>query len=322
MRTIILTRGLPASGKSTWARGELRAHPERWVRVNNDDIIDMLYGQAVSHTPETGKVLEELRESVIRTALRKGRDVIVDNTHLSGRSIKAVCDIAQSVGDVLVTVKTFPEKLDVCIARDAARPKPVGAPVIEGMWKKYGLKNGFSRAEDRYFEPIVEGPTAVQDPKLPEAIIVDLDGTAALIGDRNPYDASRCDEVDLPNVPVIETALTMHLHRGTKIVFVSGRDEKYRDPTVRFIEKHFRVRTPEPCDGSEPSLTTVTIPYELHMRPAGDTRKDTLIKKEIYEREVKGKVRVLFVLDDRDVVVAMWRKELGLSVFQVNYGCF
>jgi len=57
------------------------------------------------------------------------------------------------------------------------------------------------------------------------------------------------------------------------------------------------------------------------MRPAGDIRKDVLIKQEIYEREIKDKYNVLFVLDDRQSVVDGWRS-LGLTVFQVAEGQF
>ncbi len=64
------------------------------------------------------------------------------------------------------------------------------------------------------------------------------------------------------------------------------------------------------------------MPYSaLYMRPEGDTRKDVLIKQEIYEREVKGKYNVLFVLNDRQQVVDSWRA-LGLTVSQVAPGDF
>ncbi len=57
------------------------------------------------------------------------------------------------------------------------------------------------------------------------------------------------------------------------------------------------------------------------MRQEGDTRKDVLVKQEIYEREIKGRYNVLFVLDDRQQVVDGWRA-LGLTVFQVAPGDF
>jgi hypothetical protein len=58
------------------------------------------------------------------------------------------------------------------------------------------------------------------------------------------------------------------------------------------------------------------------MRRTGDRRKDSVVKRQMYERTVAGKYDVLFVLDDRNQVVDMWRKELNLACFQVDYGDF
>jgi adenylate cyclase class IV len=60
---------------------------------------------------------------------------------------------------------------------------------------------------------------------------------------------------------------------------------------------------------------------KLFMRQAGDNRDDRIVKREIYEREIKGRYNVRFVLDDRNKVVALWR-DLGLPCFQVADGDF
>lgn len=57
------------------------------------------------------------------------------------------------------------------------------------------------------------------------------------------------------------------------------------------------------------------------MRPENDYRKDTIIKREIYEKEILNKFNVLFVLDDRDCVVEQWR-DMGLTCLQVAEGDF
>lgn len=58
------------------------------------------------------------------------------------------------------------------------------------------------------------------------------------------------------------------------------------------------------------------------MRASEDYRKDAVIKKEIFKREIQNQFYVEFLLDDRNQVVDMWRKELQLACFQVNYGDF
>jgi hypothetical protein len=57
------------------------------------------------------------------------------------------------------------------------------------------------------------------------------------------------------------------------------------------------------------------------MRAEGDTRKDSIIKEEIYRAEIENKYNVLFVLDDRNQVVELWRR-LGLTCLQVAEGNF
>lgn len=58
------------------------------------------------------------------------------------------------------------------------------------------------------------------------------------------------------------------------------------------------------------------------MRQSKDFRKDSVIKKEIFESKIKDKYFIEFVLDDRHQVVDLWRKELKLTCFQMNYGSF
>lgn len=61
---------------------------------------------------------------------------------------------------------------------------------------------------------------------------------------------------------------------------------------------------------------------ELHMRRTGDERPDAVVKRELFERCVQPAYDVVAVFDDRNSVVAMWREELGLTVFQVAEGNF
>jgi hypothetical protein len=122
------------------------------------------------------------------------------------------------------------------------------------------------------------------------------------MGDRSPYDMTRVGE-DLPNHAVITAVRAMHAF-GHHIVFCSGRSEDARDLTEPWLAEHVGVR------------------YEaLFMRPTGDTRKDSIVKAEIFEREIRHRWAVTGVFDDRAQVVRMWRS-LGLTVFQVADGNF
>jgi hypothetical protein len=57
------------------------------------------------------------------------------------------------------------------------------------------------------------------------------------------------------------------------------------------------------------------------MRKTGDHRKDYVVKKEIHRKLIKPKYEVLFVLEDRNQAVNMWRQE-GLTCLQVAPGDF
>lgn len=134
-----------------------------------------------------------------------------------------------------------------------------------------------------------------------DVIIVDIDGTIALRGNRDPYDFNWVSQ-DKPNTPIVQ--LVKHLSDSTycELVFVSGRSEVCRKETTEWLEKHGFM-----------------YPI-LFMRKLNDFRADQIVKKEIYETEIFP-ARVWFVLDDRNRTVKIWR-ELGLTCLQVADGDF
>lgn len=139
----------------------------------------------------------------------------------------------------------------------------------------------------------------------PRAVLVDIDGTLALRrrgpGERSPFDWGRVGE-DLPNKPVVELVkLIAAGSRDMRVILVSGRDEVCRDRTVMWLDAQ-------------------GIGFDdLFMRRRKDNRPDTVVKREIYEREIADSYDVAFVIDDRPAVIQMWR-ELGLFVFALEDG--
>lgn len=310
MLKVVLTVGIPASGKSTWAKAEVAKDPANWVRINNDDLRAMMNGSVWSSDYE--KIITDTRNYLIRDALKRNKNVMIDNVNLNRRHFDDVCKIAKSLNkNIQVFEKDFFIDLDEALARDAKRDgkASVGENVIKKWWKESGGK------QFKFFKPRVQifaegSSTQVNesemlkiDPNLPMAVLCDLDGTLALLNGRNPYDASHCEN-DLPNIPVIES-LKLYYKAGYKIIFCSGREDKYEAQTRVFIEAY--------CEGIDE--------YKLYMRKSQDFRKDALIKEEIYESRISGKYNVLLVLDDRDQVVEFWRSK-GLTCFQVAPGNF
>ncbi len=313
----------------------IRKEPKRFVRINRDDLRGMAVGPGNNPHARDDKredLMRAAKEALMRQAFDAGYDVILDDTHLQPQTVKKLHAAAASYGDVKVIEKGVNVDVDTCVARDSKRTG--FAHVTEKVIRDYARFSGIDRGKklvdkESYYEPRPDSfRVLVQDDSLPKAIMCDLDGTLAIIGDRTPYDATDCDLKDLPNWPVIRTVLAMHA-QGVHVLFMSGRDQKYRPETMRFIERYCvperppsAVRTARPLDLLPP------IPYELHMRGETapdpnklDQRKDSVIKQELFDAHVRGKYNVLFVLDDRNQVVDQWRS-MGLTCFQVAPGCF
>jgi hypothetical protein len=159
-----------------------------------------------------------------------------------------------------------------------------------------------------------------QKKKLPAAVICDLDGCISLFNhiskegetsnqhyhpgahSRHSIDAETADR-DLPNKSVVEV-IKMAYTAGYTIIFCSGRIDKYEQQTRSFLTQHLRY-----------------IPYQLFLRRDGDFRKDNVLKEEVYRSKIEPYYEVLFVLEDRDVCVQMFRS-IGLNCWQVYPGNF
>lgn len=137
---------------------------------------------------------------------------------------------------------------------------------------------------------------------MKKAIIVDIDGTLAKMNGRGPFEWGRVGE-DKVNYP-IRHLVNLYQGSGHTIIVFSGRDGCCREITENWLSDNY-------------------IGYNhLFMRPIGNNEKDAIIKRRLYDEHVAGKFDVQFVLDDRNQVVDMWRKDLGLTCFQVDYGDF
>lgn len=293
MKTLYMTKGLPASGKTTWAKRKMKEHPGSYKRVNKDDLRAMVDDGHWSGSNE--KFILGVRDYVVSTALNAGLHVIVDDTNLVPKHEARLRQLAQQGGAAFEVVDFTHVGVEECIARDQKRPNYVGEPVIRKMWRQH-------------LAPKIM--PALGDSLLPSCVIVDVDGTIALMNNRGPFEWERVGE-DVPNKVVCRLLETMQNSHEDEfgnllnVIFVSGRDGVCRAETEKWIDQHVHV-----CG-----------PLVLFMRPEGDSRDDRIVKREIYEREIQGKYNVYVVIDDRDKVVRMWR-ELGLTCFQVAEGDF
>jgi predicted kinase len=137
MAKLIITRGLPGSGKSTWARAR-QARDPNLARVNRDDLRRMLFPDWPHGDPEAEEILTLVQEAAIEVLLEHtSLHVVADDTNLDPQHVQAL-DLLAHAMDAEFHVQDFTHvPLDVCIARDAARPNPVGEQVIRAMHEKH-----------------------------------------------------------------------------------------------------------------------------------------------------------------------------------------
>ncbi|MDR1455086.1 MAG: AAA family ATPase [Tannerella sp.] len=298
---ILLLIGAPGSGKSTFAKYFIRTE-ENWMRLCRDDFRMMNFNDSLLSKNEE-ILLSEMLDAAAEALLRKKCNVLIDSTHCRAKYLNHYIEKFNTLADI--SFKVFECGAEELIARCEKRQAETGRSVPAHIIRRFvreleHLKTTFDFSP----RPRRQAPCTAQkqDPALPEAIICDLDGTLALLGNRNPYDASKSDNDYLNEA--VASVLKAFSANGYHILLLSGREEIFRDPTVRFLEKF-------------------AVPYQqLWMRKAKDYRRDAIIKREIFDLEISGKYHIEFVLDDRDQVVEMWRRELHLNCFQVNYGNF
>lgn len=306
MSKLIITRGLPGSGKSTFARAWVSEDPARRAEVNRDQIRRMLHdGIYLAGRDGTEPAVTAVRDAAIAALLRRGLDVVCSDTNLPQRVARDLRHLADSANADFEVQDFTNIPADVCIERDQERgAEAVGAEVIMGMHSRYLAGASYPLPHPQ--RATKDGPPVVPyvpKPDTPSAVLVDVDGTMALMGDRSPYDWHRVGE-DKPNAKVVDLVRWLYARSDLQVIFLSGRDGSCEDETVDWLMGQ---------GGFEGAL--------LFMRAEGDTRKDSVVKLELFDEHIRDNYSVEFVLDDRDQVVSMWRS-LGLACFQVADGDF
>lgn len=143
-------------------------------------------------------------------------------------------------------------------------------------------------------------------------ILFDIDGTLADIEHRRHFveDGRRHWHAffeamgeDKENTPITALYRTLWNHPEYEVIVLTGRPEAYRKITEQWFAWN-------------------NLPFDrVLMRGARDQRRDAEVKRD-FLNQLRGEGKdILFVVDDRQQVVDMWRAE-GICCLQCDYGNF
>lgn len=285
---LIMCKGLPASGKSTWAKEYVKSTAKS-VRINNDDLRASFYGRKFDKEDEN--MISQIRIDIIRDYIVRWYTVVVDNTNLNPIHEQSLRELTSDINWIKFEIKEFAVDVQTCIERDKLRGEAsVGEKVIRDMAKRWN----YYPEPPREFDKVVQGFGK-------DAFIFDIDGTLAYMNGRNPYDYTKVSTDGVHHdVAIMAQSLENMWH---KIVICSWRKDDCRKETEDWLIKN-------------------KIPFDLLlMRKSDDNRNDAIVKYEMLVNDIIPHYFIHWVFDDRDRVVKMWR-EAGLRCYQVNYGSF
>jgi len=245
----ILTIGVSASGKSFWAKEYARAN-KNTIISNRDDLRFALTGAATWAEYKFNKHIEksitELQRITIEQAFHNKNDIIIADTNLNPVYREQLITSLKSFG-FTIEIKEFPITLEEAWKRDASRTNGVGKDVIYKQYQQWLEYKGRR--------------TYVPNTDKTRAILVDVDGTLAKMGDRGAFEWSKVG-VDTVR-PIVRQMVSSFMDTHVVIV-LSGRDAVCQKETACWLFDN-RIR------------------YDhLFMRKEGDMRKDTVIKEEIF----------------------------------------
>lgn len=142
---IIILQGIQGSGKTTWAKNWVKENPEHRIRINQDDIRNML---GVYWVPNREPLVKIMRNNFINEAMNEGYDIVIDNMNLNPQTITEIKEIVDDFNkwislspvDMHYEIKFqtfFDVTLEECIKRDSKRENPIGEKIITDTYNKY-----------------------------------------------------------------------------------------------------------------------------------------------------------------------------------------
>ena len=134
----ILTVGVSASGKTTWAEQFVKEN-EWWVNINRDDIRFTILGERdwSKWDWKNEKRVTTVQEQLIFDAAIEEKNIIISDTNLNKKFREQMIQKLEEKG-YTVTLKMFPVSFEEAVKRDAQRANGVGYSVIAKQYDQWG----------------------------------------------------------------------------------------------------------------------------------------------------------------------------------------
>lgn len=263
MRTLLLLRGCPGSGKSTWIK-ENKLEP---YTISSDNLRTMVQSPVMNIdgkleiTQKNDKKVWDLLFKIMEERMKKGEFIVIDATHNNDKMIKQYRNYADTY-KYCVFVKEFNTPIEVCIDRNNKRDeyKRVPIDVIERSYRNIsmskipnfvtGVINDLSEIDNFYIEDLSHYDKLVfigdihgcYEPLKKVVNIFDIRTAYIFLG----------DYIDrgLQNKEVMEFMLS--IYKNPNVFLLEGNHENILLPFSRGIEtgkKHFDLITKPQLDG-------------------------------------------------------------------------
>ena len=295
MNKLTITRGIPGSGKSTWALEEVKHYGG--FAISRDELRYSLYGKGSGLKDSEEKQVTNTEQDLVKLHL-KYQNVFVHDTNLPDKVCRGWRDLAVEA-KAEFKIKDFRDvPLETCLHRNQRRFRSVPEEIIKSMYDRQVKNRNLAAPLVEVFSIKKELEQYIPDTSKPKAWIFDIDGTLANgLNHRSPYDTSLY-HLDVAFQEVVNVARALN-GAGYLIVYTTGRDSDYREVTRNWLNEN------------------VGRFGDLVMRHSKDVRNDAVVKLELLFEEIAPFYNILAAFDDRPRVCRAWRSA-GIPVFQMG----
>ncbi|MFA5585860.1 MAG: AAA family ATPase [Saccharofermentanales bacterium] len=134
---IKILSGIPASGKSTWAKNYI-LNNKNTVRINRDDLRFTLFNGVFTDGNES--FVNKSKLSLIKTSLEFDRNLILDDTHCYNDYLVFLIDYIRDLSielnkGIFIELLDFNVDINICIERNSKRDKILNNNILYHMYK-------------------------------------------------------------------------------------------------------------------------------------------------------------------------------------------